>query len=78
MAAQSGAGALPDTAAVPLADGRADNCPEEVSQASGAAGIYGMILCKTEKFPGSFTVFGTAASRLYTAGYIRLKDGSEG
>lgn len=52
MAAQPPGSAFPDTAAVPLADGRADDCAEEVRQACGTAGIYGMILCKTEKFPG--------------------------
>ena len=52
MAAQSGGSAFPDAAAVPLADGRADDCTEEVCQTGGTAGIYGMILCKTEKFPG--------------------------
>lgn len=52
MAAQPGGSAFPDTTAVPLADGRADDCAEEVRQTGGTAGIYGMILCKTEKFPG--------------------------
>ena len=50
MAAQSGRGTFPDTPAVPLADGRADDHSEEVCQACGTAGIYGMNLCKTEKF----------------------------
>ena len=33
-----------------MADGRADNHPEEISQAGGTAGIHGVALCKTEKF----------------------------
>ncbi len=53
MAAQPGRGTFADAAAVPLADGRADNYPEEIRQASQTARIYGMTLCKTEKFPGS-------------------------
>ena len=52
MAAQPGGSAFPDATAVPLADGRLDDCAEEVRQTGGTAGIYGMILCKTEKFPG--------------------------
>ena len=32
-----------NTAAVPLADGGADDCAEEVCQTGGTAGIYGMI-----------------------------------
>ena len=40
-------------AAVPVADGRADNHPKEISQAGGTAGIHGMTLCKTEKFSDS-------------------------
>lgn len=43
MAAQPGGSAFPDTAAVSLADGGADDCAEEVCQTGGAAGIYGMI-----------------------------------
>ena len=43
MAAQPGASTFPDTAAVPMADGRADDHAEEVCQAGGAAGICGMI-----------------------------------
>ena len=34
-----------------MADGRADHHPEEIGQAGGTAGIHGMTLCKTEKFP---------------------------
>lgn len=45
-------GMFPDTAAVPLADGRIDNYTEEVRQDCGTSGIYRMILCKTEKFSG--------------------------
>ena len=33
-----------------MADGRADNHPEEIGQAGGTAGMHGMTLCKTEKF----------------------------
>ena len=33
-----------------MADGRADNHPEEIGQAGGTAGIHGMTLCKAEKF----------------------------
>ena len=43
MAAQPGGSAFPDVAAVPLADGGADDCAEEICQTGGAAGIYGMI-----------------------------------
>ena len=43
MATQPPGGAFPDAAAIPLADGRADDRPEEVCQTGGAAGIYGMI-----------------------------------
>ena len=78
MAAQPGGGAFPDTAAVPLADGRADDHPEEIGKAGGTAGIYGIILCKTEKFTGQFYRLWGAASRKYTAGHMRLNDGSDG
>jgi len=48
MAPQSGRSAFPDTTAVPMADGGADDCTEKVSKASGTTGIYGMILpCRT-------------------------------
>ena len=43
MAAQFRRRALADAAAVPLADGGADDRAEEVCHAGGAAGIYGMI-----------------------------------
>ena len=67
MAAQPRGSAFPDTAAVPLADGRADDHPEELCQTGGTAGIYGMNLCKTEKFPASFAAFQAAAFRQYGA-----------
>lgn len=78
MAAQPSGSANPDAAAVPLANGRADDCPEKIRQTSGAAGIYGMILCKTEKFQGSHTASQAAALRQYTVRHIRLKKGSGG
>ena len=37
-----------------MADGRADDHPEEIGQAGGTAGIHGMTLCKTEKFSDGF------------------------
>ena len=37
-----------------MADGRADNHPEEIGETGGTAGIHGMTLCKTEKFPDGF------------------------
>ena len=43
MAAQSGGSSCLDAAAVPLADGGADDRAEEVCQTGGTAGIYGMI-----------------------------------
>ncbi len=78
MAAQPPGSANPDAAAVPLADGRANNRPEKVRQTSGAAGIYGMTLCKTEKFRGSLTASQAAAFLQYTVRHIRLKNGSGG
>ena len=52
MAAHPGRGAPADTAAVPLADGRADDCTEEICQAGGTAGIYGMTIVQNrEIFP---------------------------
>ena len=54
VAANPGGGARIDAAAVPMADGRADNHPEEIGQAGGTAGIHGMTLCKTEKFSDGF------------------------
>ena len=42
MAAQPGGSAFPDATAVPLADGGADDCAQEVCQAGGTAGIYGI------------------------------------
>lgn len=76
MAAQSGGSAYINAAAIPLADGRADDNPEEICPASGAAGIYGVNLCKTEKFPDSFDTSGVAAFWQYTAGHIRRKASS--
>ena len=73
MAAQPGGSTSADAAAVLLADGRPDGHPEEVRQAGGAAGIYGMILCKTENFSGSFVTFRTCIFRQYTAVPVRLK-----
>ena len=47
MAAQPGGSTFADAAAVPLADGRADDRAEEISQTGGAAGIYGIIfICR--------------------------------
>ena len=43
MAAQSRGSAFPNTTAVSLADGGADDCAEEICQTGGTAGIYGMI-----------------------------------
>ena len=37
-----------------MADGRADNHPEESGHAGGTAGIHGMTLCKMEKFLDGF------------------------
>ena len=54
VAAHPGGGAWINAAAVPMADGRADNHPEEIGQAGGTAGIHGMTLCKTEKFSDGF------------------------
>ena len=64
--------AFPDAAAVPLADGRADDHPEEVCQAGGAAGIYGMTLCKTEKFQGSPAALKAALPWQSAAGHMRF------
>ena len=76
MAAQPGGSALPDATAVPLADGRADDYSKEVCQTSGSAGIYGMILCKTEKFPGCSTACKAIVFRQNEAGYVRFLGGS--
>ena len=54
VAAHPGGGAWINAAAVPMADGRADDHPEEISQAGGTAGIHGMTLYKTEKFSDGF------------------------
>ena len=66
MAAQSGRSAFPDAAAVPVANGRADDCPEEVRQAGGAAGIYGMTCAKQKNFQAVLLL-----SRLPYSGSIR-------
>ena len=54
VAAHPGGCTWINAAAVPVADGRADNHPEEIGQAGGTAGIHGMTLCKTEKFSDVF------------------------
>ena len=43
---------MPASYSMNLSDGRADGHTEKICQASGAARIYGMNLCKTEKFSG--------------------------
>lgn len=75
MAPQSTGGAFLDATAVPLADGRADGHPEEVRQPGRAAGIYGVNLCKIEKFPGSFDASLVSAFQQYTVRYVSLGDG---
>ena len=72
MAPQSGGSAFPDATAVPVADGGADDHAEKVRQAGGAAGIYRVILCKTEKFSSGFPGLqaacpGNMESVLYTS-----------
>ncbi len=69
MAAQPPGSAFPDAAIVPLADGRADGIPKEICQAGG---IYGMTLCKTEKFKSSPAAFKSALFQQFTAGHVRL------
>ena len=49
MAEECGRSAEADKAAVPLADGGADDHTEEVRPDGGTPGIYRMTLCKTEK-----------------------------
>ena len=52
MAAQSSGSAFPDTAAVPLADGGADNCPEKEGQTGKTVGILCLIFVQNrENFP---------------------------
>ena len=46
MAAQFRGSTFPDATAVPLADGGADDCAENVCQTSETAGIYGMIFSR--------------------------------
>jgi len=43
-----------DQTTISLADGRPHSDTEKSSQAGGTTRIYGMILCKTEKFPHCF------------------------
>ena len=38
-----------------MADGRADDHPEEIGQTGETAGIHGMTLCRTEKFQDTFS-----------------------
>ena len=52
MAEERGRSTEADKAAVPLADGGADDHTEEVRTDGGTSGIYRMTLCKTEKIPG--------------------------
>lgn len=78
MAAQPGGSAFTDAAAVPLADGRADDRPGEIRQTGGTAEIYGMTLCKTEKLGAVLPLSGDTVFRRYTARHMRLKDGSGG
>ena len=73
MAPQSGGSTFIDAAAVPLADGRADNHTKEVCQAGGTTGIYGMTLCKTEKFLNGSAISGACAFRQYTTSRERRK-----
>ena len=75
MAAQLGGDTFVDAASIPLADGRADDHTKKIRQAGGAAGIYGMILCKSENFSGSFDAFRTCVIRQYTAVPVCLKAG---
>ena len=49
--------------------------PEKNRQTGGAAGIYGMILCKTENFSNGFGSLRTCAFRQYGVGSVGLKDG---
>lgn len=50
-----------------MADGRADDHPEEIGQAGGTAGIHGMTLCKTEKFSDGFPAGKNVPSYLWKA-----------
>ena len=75
MAPQPGGSTFVDAAAVPVADGRADDHTAKIRQTGGAAGIYGMTLCKTENFSGSFGTFRICVFRQYTAVPVRLKAG---
>ncbi len=62
VAAQSGGSASADAAAVPMADGRADDHTEKIRQASGAAGIYGIICAKRRTFQRVLTLSGLVHS----------------
>ena len=76
MAAQSKGSACPHAAAGPLADGGSDDNPKKIRKNGGTTGIYGIILCKTEKFPDGFCTFGTVGFQQHTARHMRLKDSS--
>lgn len=78
MVAQSGGSAFPDTAAVPLADGGTGVYAKEIRQIGGAAGIHGVSLFKTEKFPGGFDASRDCAFRLHTAMCVRPEEGFDG
>jgi hypothetical protein len=54
MAPQPGRSAAADTAAVLMADERADGHPKEVRQADGAVGIYGMVFVQNREILGAF------------------------
>lgn len=73
MAPQSGGSTLIDAPVVPLANGRVNNHPKEVCQAGGTTRIYGMTLCKTEKFPNGSAISEACAFRQYTTSRVRRK-----
>ncbi len=56
-----------------MADGGADDRPEEIGQASGTAGIYGITLCKTENFQGVFSTGKTVLPRFCGAVYLAVR-----
>ena len=74
MTAQSRGSASADAAAVPLADGRADDHTEKIRQTGGAAGIYGIILCKTENFSAGLGTLRACAFWQYSASSADPKD----
>lgn len=78
VAAQSRRSAWINAAAVPVADGGADDRPEEIGQASGTAGIYGITLCKTENFQGVFSTGKTVLPRFCGAVYPAVKRTGKG